>query len=711
VGLYHVIPAQPDPELLKAGREAEVVWLGELPAHVARLKELFAGHDAFDVLASILQALSANEALPVAARDPFLDSVAAAEYAALVLVERPSRAPASSAPLLDLGATIKEAVPHLRALTFPFAATALSRRWHRPPDDALAAIQERFVVRYIFVPINETDQQASTWLLASFEDPVIERWMRAELGFGVEQGNSLITAIMQETASSVLRSTSSVIGIGEHVAFSPANIASRAGVQERVAWAFCDLLAMRFGEPLRGWPTLPTAIRHRPLLADGVGRYFAPIPAMVRRGLRYTLAAALNPALPKVGPGHRSTYQRYLDRRASLLESRSLVPLRQLLQPDYAVGNLHFKLRASNGKHLEGEIDGLVTIDRKAIVVQAKSAPTRIDAVATDADRFASALRAIVTESMRQHDDARAALLAPRDSVTFWLRQGERRVTVDPPDLAAAEILPITVTLDDLAGCAAASWELRDAGLATDGVLPWVVAASTLESILSLLTFPAQLVQFLRRRSDLNEARNLEFADEIDVFLEYLHDHLEFVYTVGRSGNDQVRWMPPERFPELDAWLEAKNTGDKRVKPPRQKLHRGIRALLGRLDQDRPAGWLDVSVAVLDVPRRFHQRVGAIAIQALSSTRGEMWARGPTYRSMMGELRLCMFISEPEHGRVNNSRMLDWCVTRARSAGASTLTAVVVPQNRSAPLRVLSAEEPVSCPTPSPPRSPPSQPE
>ena len=424
VGLYHVIPAGPVArDLLKAGLEAEVVWLGELPGHVARLKELFAGHDAFDVLAAIWQALSVNDDLPVAERDPFLDSVTPLEYAALVLVERPSRAPASSSPLLDLRATIKEVIPHLRALT-SMAATALSRRWYRPADDALVAIQERFVVRYICVPINETDQQASAWLLESFEDPAIERWMRAELGFGIEQANRLITAIIQVAAFQPVSSTSSPIGIGEQAAFSPATIASRAGVQERVAWSFCDLLAMRFGEPLREWPRLPTQIRHRPLLADGVGRYFAPVPPMVRRGLRHTLAAALNPALNTMGPGHGPTYQRYLDRRASLLESWGLLPLRPLLRPDYDVANLHFKVRATDGKYLEGEIDGLVMVDHKVIVVQAKSAPTRIDAVASDPSKFASALRAIVTESMRQHDDARAALLAPRDSVTFWLRQG-----------------------------------------------------------------------------------------------------------------------------------------------------------------------------------------------------------------------------------------------------------------------------------------------
>jgi hypothetical protein len=247
----------------------------------------------------------------------------------------------------------------------------------------------------------------------------------------------------------------------------------------------------------------------------------------------------------------------------------------------------------------------------------------------------------------------------------------------------------VTVTLDDLSGCAPISWELRDAGIATDGPLPWLVGATALELMLPLLTLPAQFVQFLRRRSELNESRNLLVIDETDVFLEYLHDRLEGVYDVRFEGTERVIYMPPERFRSLGDWLDATSVGDKRVRRPRQKLHRGMSALLNRLDRDRPLGWLDVSISVLDMPRQFDQRAGSMAAKALGVERGSAW--GLTYSTFGGDLRSLEFFREPLDARLDDEGTLRDALTRARRAGASRLTAVVVPEDQSTPLRVLSA--------------------
>jgi hypothetical protein len=416
-------------DAVKAALAEESAWLKEVPNHVVRLKQLFAGHDAFDVMACILLAQAGNESRPLPARDMFLDSLVPAEYAALVLVERPGRLPTHSSPELSLEATIAEALIHLPGLSLN-APSVLSRCWHRPADDALAAVHTRFVSHYLFVPINETDAQAREWLRAKFTDPRIERWMRSTLAFGVDDAERLVNAMLELTAEREVWASPigrNPVGIGEHVAFTPAEIASRADVSEPAAVSLCELVSQGFGQQSHDWPTLPTPIRHRPLLADATGRYFAVAPALVRRGLRHTLAAALNPKVPGVGLGDPGTFQIYLARRGSLLESRAMVPLTELLKPDYRIENLHFRVRGADGRQREGEIDGLLVVDGKAIVVQAKSAATRIDALAEDAEEFARALRAIVTESMRQHDDAHEALTAPRESVTFWRRQGGRR--------------------------------------------------------------------------------------------------------------------------------------------------------------------------------------------------------------------------------------------------------------------------------------------
>lgn len=95
-------------------------------------------------------------------------------------------------------------------------------------------------------------------------------------------------------------------------------------------------------------------------------------PPLLRRGLRYSLAAALNPALAAPVAGDKDIYGRYLKRRAELLESRAIASLERFLKPTVTYRNLHFRVRGA--EPLEGEIDGVLLIDGVAIVVQAKSA-------------------------------------------------------------------------------------------------------------------------------------------------------------------------------------------------------------------------------------------------------------------------------------------------------------------------------------------------
>jgi hypothetical protein len=694
-----VITGPVDGDVRRQALEEEALWLKRLPSHVRKLRELFGGYDAFDVLSGVMLAHAANQSLPLTDQDFFLDSLAPLEYAALILIERASRRPETGQPQFELEETITEALPHLRALTV-HAGTTLSGYWHGSARGGLAEIHERFIRRYIFVPVNETDEQARSLLHEMFSHAQVTSWMRDTLHFDADDAEQLIDAIIELISESdfdreVARwPEASGRGIGDRLAFSAAAIASRAGVDESVAASLCDLIANRFGQRARPWPALPTPIRHRPLLKDQRGSYFAPIPAMALRGLRHTLAAALNPRLPVSGPGDKTVYARYIQVRGALIEARATTPMRELLRPGFVATNLHFSVRRPGGTTLYGEIDGLVVVDRTAIVIQAKSNPTRIDVLADDADGFADALGAIVTESMRQHDDARAALCAQRDRARFWFGPGGPRAkAVDIPDLSHGEILSISVTLDDLSGCAPASWELRDAGLATPGPLPWLVGLTPLETMLSLLPFAAQLVQFLRRRSLLNDARNLDVMDEIDIFLEYLHDQLEGVYAVRDSDGQRVRVMPPERFHQLDEWLAAQRTGDTRVKPPRQKLHRGVRALLERLDRDRAPGWLDASVAILDVPRSLHQRVGSMATKAASSR--SLSPHGLTYDSLAGERRALTLLGEPPGKRLDDHKTRDACVELARREGAIWLTALVVPTDRHRGLRVLCADDAV----------------
>jgi hypothetical protein len=118
-------------------------------------------------------------------------------------------------------------------------------------------------------------------------------------------------------------------------------------------------------------------------------------------------------------------------------------------------------------------------------------------------------------------------------------------------------------------------------------------------------------------------------------------------------------------------------------------MHRGIRALLERLDRDRPPGWLNVSVAALDVPQRLHPRLGALASKALFSP--PETTLGLTYPTLTGERHAYGFINERQGERVGDEETLTDLLVQARREQVSVLTAVVVPEIRGRPLRVLAA--------------------
>jgi hypothetical protein len=674
----------PSEEEVAATRANNLAWIERLPGHLVAAKELLAGHDAFDVLGGILILQAAQNNLPPPRREPFLDGLMAGETAAMVLLERPARA-ASMAPEASLLDAILAALPHLEALT-ERAAIVLSGAWERYLLEPLVNMHDRFIERYMFVPVNETDEQARVWLRELFGAPEIDGWLAEHLGFGVDDAESLVSAAYALIVGRTSEPVAIEAGMGQRFSLTAAELADRASVAIEAAEAFCGMLSQTFGQPERSWPALPTPLRHRPMLDDGSGGYLIVAPALLRRGLRYSLAAALNPALATPVGGDERIYPRYLQRRGELLESRALAPLERFLKPTATYRNVHFRVRGA--EPLEGEIDGVLLIDGTAIVVQAKSAATRIDAVAGDADRFGRALHDIVTDAMRQHDDARIALRARRDMVEFWEMLGERRVKLEVPDLADVEILPVTVTLEDLSGCAAISWELPDAKLATTGEIPWIVGVTPLEMMISLLEFDAQLIQFLRRRSLLNGSRNLHVTDEIDIFMEYLHDHLEVVFETREKDGLPVVLMAPERFHELDDWLLANETGDTSAQPPRQALNDGLRELLARLERDRPSGWLGVSVALLDSSARARKQVGAAARRVLAGKqRRTVEALGDV--TPAGEKVAITLVGEGRGADVDDTRVAEQCLEKACAHGQATLIALVVPENDSIPLRIV----------------------
>lgn len=83
------------------------------------------------------------------------------------------------------------------------------------------------------------------------------------------------------------------------------------------------------------------------------------------------------------------------------------------------------------------------------------------------------------------------------------------------------EVHAVAVSLDDLSGIATVTSHLVRAGLLPAAHLPWTVSLHDLRIVCELVDRPAELVLYLRRRTEPDVTRKFHAVDELDFFLEF----------------------------------------------------------------------------------------------------------------------------------------------------------------------------------------------
>ena len=131
--------------------------------------------------------------------------------------------------------------------------------------------------------------------------------------------------------------------------------------------------------------------------------------------------------------------------------------------------------------------------------------------------------------------------------------------------------------------------------------LRWALSLFELELISDLAEYAAMLIHFLRRRARLNVLKRVRASDELDWWMHYLERGLYFDRNFDGSDAPDVISLMSMTDP-IDAYYLWKR-GD-RTKPapkPRQKLKRDLRALLDTLHDHGRSGYIETSVALLDL--------------------------------------------------------------------------------------------------------------
>lgn len=543
---------------------AEAAALDDLRAAARRVAELAEPFDAFDVL-EFVRSTQAPDDAETYSESEHEGLAAVVEFVALVLVARGQRAALSLADDGSIRADVhplEEIADAARAGVDAGSMVVMLRSWTDQPD--AASLVQAAVLREVFVRNLSYPHMVDDTLDGLFDDPSIDAACRSALGVTVGEIRAVFAAIVEaqiEARSERFASANELFGLvsgelerqtsggeadadGWRVdevdpevrtraralfteAFSdpsavsilvPDDLAGRAGIDRAVVEQVVDLFVtdMETTDPaaiVEGFFEGRSPFRTNPILRADDGSATVVDPVLLTPSVRERVEAGLKGT---------SGWSGYVKRRGDYLEDRAMALLSGAFPgADVRSGFEYFIPEPGVSpaqqdpplytKVVEG--DGLLVIDDVAIVVEAKAGALTPLARTGDANRLGSDLRKIVTDAAKQADRMRDRILTDgglrfRDG--SWLDLGHVR-----------EVHTIAVSLEDLSGIETVTSHLVGAGLLPSQHLPWTVSLHDLRIVCELTERPAELLLYLRRRTEPDVTRVFHAVDELDFFLEF----------------------------------------------------------------------------------------------------------------------------------------------------------------------------------------------
>jgi hypothetical protein len=648
---------EPPVMTLEEFRQVRDDFFEGIPARIETLKrelvEEMAPFDAFDLLTNLL---IVN--LPVNA-EKYKESehqglIAYVEYAALLLLERPSRAGTDTTRLQPIDAAV---IPGLQERLREMLSLSSYAAMHamRTEDEGPRAIDEvraRIVQREIFIRNPTYEWLEKDTLRDLFGAGVVAADLLESLGFDVEDALTFVEALWEigherfgvraaasrDLEEEVNKDVDQFLRGGElhNPEFAPiaeglrdapkskrrrlirnmtigyawshagdamqltvADLAEHTGRAEDKASSFLEAFAIDFGseEPTTAFSG-SHPLRARPIIRDGEGHYFCTYHGNVLFALRSRFEEALKPREGDAATAQR--WERYNRARAKYIEERAVALLRDGLKTDLAWVNPTYVIEGGD----RIEIDGLVVIDTVALVVEAKGAALSEPAKRALEPRLKRDIEATLEEAAGQANRLSTAI-EKREPIAFADRNGNP-IPLDHAQLS--RVFPIVVTLDDFSGLSTSVWALAEAGLLdAPEPLPWIASLHELDIVLELVEYAAQLPHFLMRRRRVNELKLVRAADELDFLVFYLTSGLFFDDVV--AGPDAPDFIGIESMTDdVDAYYFVKQGLRKgKAKKPSAQFDPLSTRFLKQLDDERPPGFVEASIALLtmsDASRR-----------------------------------------------------------------------------------------------------------
>jgi hypothetical protein len=646
---------RPGVDLAKVREETEE----EVRRLADRARASMAPYDAFDVISHLL-----FRNIPLDP-DAYGEStheglLAIVEFGGLLCLERPSRAGTGSREVF-IGSVVEEWQETIHAVITNSLFHQIARIEEREAGSDWGSVRSAIANRELVVRNPRYEHQEKAALRAIFRTPAITSDLQAMVGFAVDEAlafenalTDLPTAVIREVveearagesmmrdrvaqrraesrsftnrdmggddpvarlasmpskkADRLIRNISigsSWVRIGDRMQVTTGQLAEVAGTQEEAAQRFLDFFSVYFDQTPVTVAFGTHILRDRPIIHDGSGNYLCTSVANLLFSLRPRFTEALHSRALETGDGR--VWERVNAERKRYSETAAVAALERALRPDVVLRNASFTLDGE-----DGELDGLVILDRTAIVVEAKAAGLTAPSRRGAPDRLRDELKDMVAKAGAQLARARRLLTSGTEVHLRTQDQGERILDTS----RIRRVFLLAVTLEDLSFVAATIWDLIHSGLLpSDEEPPLVVSLHDLEIIAEVNEFPALLLHYFVRRQGINRMALVRAGDELDLYMHYLRQGLFYEHIHDEDEPPDVLFLTSQTD-ELDAyylWKEGLRTTAAPM--PRQKMHRELRRILDGLDDERPEGFSEASLMLLELAGDERDRVARTVVQ------------------------------------------------------------------------------------------------
>lgn len=631
---------------------------------VEKIAAAVAHVDAFDVLEAVKLRTSLVD--PETYRESeHGTTVAMIELTALILAARGARPgttpPGGAEP--DPSEVIGALQVHLQDLMY---AGQVLNMFSVDRDDPLHLISFGTRLREVAVRNSSYPHMVEDTLTALFDEPAVQAACRSVLGCTVSEIRRVFAALQRLTADNWTDNIEALerlagladegitdlsasdlaqaqqllgrlaVGPGANAMHTAETLAAAVDLDVRTTTTVLDL----FSTPMCVRPPVEAVLeffegkspfRTRPVLATPEGEYAVVHHALLVPAIRERVEDALrhDTAAWNTYSKHRGAH---LETEAARLIATHLPGCTQHLGFEYFVPALDTETDpASYTKLVEG--DGLLLLDDVAIIIEAKAVALRPRSRTGDPLRLRQDLRRIVTDAADQGDRLRRRILHDRGlhlRDETWL------------DLTTIrEVHTVAVSLEDLSGIATITSELVTNGLLTTDDLPWTVSLHDLRIISELVDRPAELLLYLRRRTEPDTTRRFHAVDELDFFLHFLAAQLyvepdpdEVHHALPQLGaprtgdrrrhREQGLEMLASLTDPLDAWyfhqLGLRATPSDK---PRMKADPAVLDLVDELAERREPGWLAMTATLLHLGGNAQRHCATLGSRLAAQTRAD----------------------------------------------------------------------------------------